>query len=78
MFFLYGKGYPLYFILDFPLISSVYLGGSFIYGSNSIPRYDGTDFAANEDIIIVAPSYRLNVFGFSNSPQIPLDQRDVG
>ena len=82
MFFLYGRNQPKKFSLDLllpPLWPILFLsGGSFIYGSNSVPRYDGTNFAANEDVIIVAPNYRLNVFGFSNSPQIPFDQQNVG
>lgn len=56
----------------------LYGGGSFKYGSNSLAVYDGTDLAANQDVILVAPSFRSNVFGFSNSPQIPLGQRNVG
>lgn len=53
-------------------------GGDLKYGSNSLAVYDGTSFAANQDVILVAPNSRISVFGFSNSPQIPLDQRNVG
>ncbi|PMD19731.1 cholinesterase [Hyaloscypha hepaticicola] len=60
-----------------PVLFFLY-GGSSQYGCNSIPRYDGTNFAANQEVIIVAPNYRTNVFGFSNSPQIPFDQLNVG
>ena len=35
-------------------------GGDLEFGSNSYPPYDGTMFAANQDVIIVAPNYRTN------------------
>lgn len=35
-------------------------GGSGIFGSAALPLYDGTSFAANQDIIVVAPNYRVN------------------
>jgi carboxylesterase type B len=35
-------------------------GGSNIIGGAALPLYDGTSFAANQDIIVVVPNYRLN------------------
>lgn len=35
-------------------------GGGLAFGANSLAAYDGTSFAANQDVIIVAPNYRTN------------------
>jgi carboxylesterase type B len=35
-------------------------GGGLQFGSNSVSLYDGTSFAANQDVIVVAPNYRTN------------------
>lgn len=35
-------------------------GGSGLIGASSWPDYDGTHFAAHQDIIVVAANYRLN------------------
>jgi acetylcholinesterase len=35
-------------------------GGSGLIGASSWPDYDGTYFAANQDVIVVAANYRLN------------------
>ena len=35
-------------------------GGGLLFGANSLPLYDGTDFAANQDIIVVTINYRTN------------------
>ncbi|KIW42608.1 uncharacterized protein PV06_06140 [Exophiala oligosperma] len=53
-------------------------GGSLQFGSNSALYYDGTSFAANQDVIIVTLNYRTNVFGFPNSPELPLARRNLG
>ncbi|GIZ43330.1 hypothetical protein CKM354_000656200 [Cercospora kikuchii] len=58
-------------------------GGNLILGSISDARYNGSSLAVNEDVVVVAANYRTNLFGFSNSPEIPsglsnsgfLDQR---
>jgi carboxylesterase type B len=36
-------------------------GGGLQSGSAAVPLYDGSDLAANQDVIIVAPNYRTNV-----------------
>lgn len=35
-------------------------GGAGLFGSAALPLYDGTSFAANHDIVVVAPNYRTN------------------
>jgi hypothetical protein len=35
-------------------------GGDLVCGHNSWPYYDGSNFAAHQDVIIVAPNYRTN------------------
>ncbi|KIX00300.1 uncharacterized protein Z518_10439 [Rhinocladiella mackenziei CBS 650.93] len=53
-------------------------GGNLNFGSNSVSIYDGTSFAAEQDIIIVSFNYRTNVFGFPNSPELPFAKRNLG
>jgi carboxylesterase 2 len=56
-------------------------GGSGTTGAASEPIYDGSSFAANHDIVVVAINYRLNVFGSPRAPMLEdnalarLDQR---
>ncbi|KAJ9498839.1 hypothetical protein H2202_005516 [Exophiala xenobiotica] len=53
-------------------------GGSLRIGANSLPDYDGSYFAANQDVIIVTLNYRTNVFGFPNTAEIPFTERNLG
>ncbi|KAL9625262.1 MAG: hypothetical protein Q9160_000664 [Pyrenula sp. 1 TL-2023] len=53
-------------------------GGALQFGNAGQPVYDGSSFAANQDVIVVSTNYRTNAFGFSNSPEIPLTSRNVG
>jgi len=53
-------------------------GGSLQFGNAGQPGYDGSSFAAFQDVIVVTTNYRTNVFGFSNSPQIPAGQQNSG
>lgn len=53
-----------------------FYGGNLQLGSNAIDMYDGTSFAANQDVVVVAANYRTNgtfgplpFFGFCISPQ---------
>ena len=39
-------------------------GGSFNYGSTSVPLYDGSYLAAWSDAVVVSIQYRLGAFGF--------------
>ncbi|RVX68571.1 hypothetical protein B0A52_07995 [Exophiala mesophila] len=55
-----------------------FYGGANNFGRNSDLLYDGTSFAANQDVIIVVFNYRLNVFGFPGSPELDLGDRNLG
>ena len=39
-------------------------GGGFVYGSSSVPMYDGSYLAAWSDAVVVSIQYRLGPFGF--------------
>ncbi|KAJ6786102.1 hypothetical protein PWT90_10597 [Aphanocladium album] len=46
-------------------------GGAFGEGGGSMPLFDPTGFVAeSQDIIVVTWNYRLNLFGFPNSPAL--------
>ncbi|CAE7026445.1 hypothetical protein PTNB73_01756 [Pyrenophora teres f. teres] len=53
-------------------------GGNLAFGSAGIAGYDGTSLAINEDVIVVTTNYRTNIFGFSNSPEIPFGSQNAG
>ncbi|KAL9068184.1 MAG: hypothetical protein Q9157_006574 [Trypethelium eluteriae] len=53
-------------------------GGSLEFGTAMQPAYDGSMFAAYQDVILVAPNYRTNVFGFPNSPELPQTGQNLG
>ncbi|KAG5972867.1 hypothetical protein E4U55_000711 [Claviceps digitariae] len=53
-------------------------GGGFNFGTGSLPVYDGTNFAANQDVIVVTSNYRTNVFGFPGSPDVKLAEQNLG
>ncbi|KAF2671560.1 cholinesterase [Microthyrium microscopicum] len=53
-------------------------GGSLEFGNAGSIYYNGSAFAAYEDVIVVTSNYRTNVFGFPNSPEIPDDEKNVG
>jgi para-nitrobenzyl esterase len=38
-------------------------GGAFSYGSANSPRYDSTNLAARNDVVVFAINHRLNIFG---------------
>eukprot|EP00956_Cyclotella_meneghiniana_P009607 scaffold13251_cov78-Cyclotella_meneghiniana.AAC.3 len=46
-------------------------GGSWVEGAGS--RYDGSNLAGNEDVVVVTMNYRLGVFGF-----VPIDPEGSG
>ena len=53
-------------------------GGGFQVGGTSDPLYNGGNFAAENDVIIVTINYRLNVFGFMNFAEIDKNFSDSG
>ena len=53
-------------------------GGGFQTGGSSDPLYNGNNFAATNDVIIVTINYRLNVFGFVNFGAIDSAFEDSG
>ncbi|KAE8353847.1 Carboxylesterase [Aspergillus coremiiformis] len=53
-------------------------GGDLNGGAASEPLYNGTSLAVNGDVIVVTINYRINIFGFSNSPEIPIAERNAG
>ncbi|KAG5933384.1 hypothetical protein E4U60_004502 [Claviceps pazoutovae] len=53
-------------------------GGAFSFGTGSLPAYDGTSFAANQDVIVVTSNYRTNVFGFPGSPELSRSEQNLG
>jgi carboxylesterase type B len=56
-----------------------FFGGALQFGTGSLAGYDGTSFATNQDIILIAPNYRTNVFGFPGEiPGVPIRERNLG
>lgn len=53
-------------------------GGSYRTGSNCNPNYDGSSFAANQDVIVVSPNYRLNLHGFPANPELQEPEQNLG
>lgn len=41
-------------------------GGGFLFGSGSIPLYDGRDLARRGDLVVVTVNYRLGALGFAH------------
>jgi carboxylesterase type B len=62
----------------YPVLFWIY-GGGFRFGNAGQPIYDGSHFAALEDVIVVSLNYRTNVFGFPIAPDIAnLTERNLG
>ncbi len=55
----------------------VFHGGGFAAGSGSEPRTDGEWFA-RQGIVVVAPNYRLGVFGFLAHPELSAEANGRG
>ena len=53
-------------------------GGGFVGGGSIDPVYNGANFAAAQDVVIVTINYRLNVFGFMNFAAIDPNFEDTG
>ncbi|KAJ4287825.1 hypothetical protein N0V90_012529 [Kalmusia sp. IMI 367209] len=62
----------------FPVLFWIY-GGGFKFGNAGQPIYDGSHFAALEEVVVVSINYRTNVFGFPIAPDITnLTERNLG
>ncbi|OAG05997.1 alpha/beta-hydrolase [Paraphaeosphaeria sporulosa] len=62
----------------YPVLYWIY-GGGFNFGNAGQPIYDGSHFAALENVILVSVNYRTNVFGFPIAPDIAnLTERNLG
>ncbi|KAJ2966333.1 hypothetical protein NQ176_g10201 [Zarea fungicola] len=53
-------------------------GGSDAGGTAALPIYNATGLAGNQDVIVVTTNYRLNVFGFPGSPDLPKSVQNFG
>ncbi|KNG49934.1 liver carboxylesterase 1 precursor [Stemphylium lycopersici] len=53
-------------------------GGNLAFGAGGLDFYDGSSLAINEDVVVVTINYRTNIFGFSNSPEIPFGSQNSG
>ncbi|KAB8606240.1 hypothetical protein FH972_025870 [Carpinus fangiana] len=53
-------------------------GGNLQFGTGSLTFYNGSSLAATQDIVVVTINYRTNIFGFSNSPEIPFGSQNSG
>ncbi|KAE8332912.1 Alpha/Beta hydrolase protein [Aspergillus sergii] len=54
-----------------------FYGGSYLNGATSVNLYDGTSFAANQDVVVVTVNYRTNFFGFPGG-DVPATERNLG
>ncbi|KAF8217180.1 Carboxylesterase [Mycena galopus ATCC 62051] len=53
-------------------------GGGLVFGTASLPGYDGTSLAANQSIVVVTINYRTNIFGFPGSRDLPITSNNLG
>lgn len=53
-------------------------GGGLITGTAADSELDGSSFAANQDVVVVTINYRLNAFGFVNTPALPVTEQNLG
>jgi carboxylesterase type B len=60
-----------------PVMFWIY-GGALAFGASSLSMYDGSYFAANQDVIIVTINYRTNIFGFPGYPGQPTGEQNLG
>ncbi|KAJ6470266.1 para-nitrobenzyl esterase [Mycena vitilis] len=60
-----------------PVVVWIY-GGALAFGTASLAEYDGASLAFNQDIVVVTFNYRTNVFGFPESPDLPLAENNLG
>lgn len=53
-------------------------GGGYVFGTGSLPLYNGTSFAENQDVVVVTINYRTGLFGFPGSPEKPPLEQNLG
>ncbi|KAF9695949.1 hypothetical protein EKO04_006020 [Ascochyta lentis] len=53
-------------------------GGNLQFGTGSLQYYDGSSLAITQDVVVVTINYRTNIFGFSNSPEVPFGSQNSG
>ncbi|UPX10847.1 uncharacterized protein EKO05_0001485 [Ascochyta rabiei] len=53
-------------------------GGDLQFGTGSLQYYDGSSLAITQDVVVVSINYRTNIFGFSNSPDVPFGSQNSG
>ncbi|THZ24490.1 alpha/beta-hydrolase [Aureobasidium pullulans] len=53
-------------------------GGDLAIGASSETTFNASSLAVNHDVIVVTFNYRLGIFGFPNSPDLPSSQRNPG
>ena len=53
-------------------------GGAFAFESTSDPLYQGSNFAATNDVVLVSIEYRMNIFGFMNLASVDSAFEDSG
>ncbi|KAJ7103821.1 Carboxylesterase family-domain-containing protein, partial [Mycena epipterygia] len=49
-----------------------------VFGTASLPGYDGTSLATNQNLVVVTINYRTNIFGFPSSRDLPITQNNLG
>ncbi len=64
-----GKNKPVMFFIH---------GGAFAFESASDAIYNGSNFAAANDVVLVSFDYRMNIFGFMNFASIDPAFEDTG
>ncbi|KAF2035410.1 liver carboxylesterase 1 precursor [Setomelanomma holmii] len=53
-------------------------GGNLQFGTGELAFYDGSSLAITQDVVVVTINYRTNIFGFSNSPEVPFRSQNSG
>jgi hypothetical protein len=74
----YTEGRPLLFRIRIAVLNPGGRHSAFEWGTSSLVQYDGTSLAQSQDIVVVSFNYRMNVFGFPSSPDIPLAHNNLG
>ncbi|KAJ5220052.1 carboxylesterase hlo [Penicillium chermesinum] len=59
-----------------PVLFWIY-GGGYANGASSFGIYDGSSFAAHQDVVVVTSNYRTNVFGFPGG-DVPTKHANLG